>query len=298
MSKCRQQLSEAEREQRRRADRERVQEATRELLSSEGWARWVRARAMFHAYSASNCMLIALQCHQRGIAAEGIAGFRTWIKLGRAVRKGQRAIRILAPITVTQKATDGEEDGERRRVFFKTTFVFDVSQTDPIPGVEQAPLQPPCEPLTGDSHAHLIEPLVAFAESLGYEVRLVPIPGATGGWCEIRARRIVVDADTSANAQVRTLVHEIVHALGVDYQRYSREQAEVIVDTTTLIVLAGVGLDVSGETIPYVAGWGEDGALDAVSEFAQLIDRLARQIAGAIDTACESDPVGAGLVSG
>ena len=171
-------------------------------------------------------------------------------------------------------------------------------QTDPIPGVEQAPLQPPCEPLTGDSHAHLIEPLVAFAESLGYEVRLEPIPGATGGWCEIRARRIVVDADTSANAQVRTLVHEIVHALGVDYQKYSREQAEVIVDTTTLIVLAGVGLDVSGETIPYVAGLGEDGALDAVSEFAQLIDRLARQIAGAIDTACESDPVGVGLVSG
>ena len=92
MSKCRQQLSEAEREQRRRADRERVQDAARELLSSEGWARWVRARAMFHAYSASNCMLIALQCHQRGIAAERIAGFRTWIRLGRAVRKGERAI--------------------------------------------------------------------------------------------------------------------------------------------------------------------------------------------------------------
>ena len=108
----------------------------------------------------------------------------------------------------------------------------------------------------------------------------------------------MVDADVPANSQVRTLVHEITHALGVDYANYSRAQAEVIVDTTALVVLSGVGLDVSGETIPYVAGWGESGALEAVTEFAQLIDGLARQIAGAVDTACESDPVGAGLVSG
>ena len=284
-------LSEAEREQRRRADRQRVKEAAKELLSSEGWCRWVRARGMFHAYSASNCMLIALQCHQRGIVPERIAGFHTWVKLGRAVRKGERALRILAPITVKQGTTEGE-DAERRRVFFKTTFVFDISQTDPIPGVEQAPLQPPQEPLTGDSHGHLVAPLTGFAGSLGYAVAFESIPGATGGWCDTRAQRIVIDADVSANGQVRTLVHEIVHALGVDYVQYSRAQAEVIVDTATLIVLARVGLDVSGETIPYVAGWGEDGALEAVSEFAQLIDGLARRIAHAIEGPSDGDPAG------
>lgn len=116
-------LSEVEREQRRRADRERVKEAALELLSSEGWQRWVRARQLFHAYSASNCMLIALQCHRRGIVPEHVAGFHTWIKLGRAVRKGERAIRILAPITVKQRDSD---DAEERRVFFKTTSVFDT----------------------------------------------------------------------------------------------------------------------------------------------------------------------------
>jgi hypothetical protein len=59
----------------------------------------------------------------------------------------------------------------------------------------------------------------------------------------------------------------------------------VIVDTTTLVVLSEVGLDVSGETIPYVAGWGETGALEAVTEFAQLIDGLARRVAQAIEDA-------------
>ena len=44
----------------------------------------------------------------------------------------------------------------------------------------------------------------------------------------------------------------------------SNPGAEVIVDTTTLVVVSGVGLDVSCETIPYVAGCGESGALEAV----------------------------------
>jgi hypothetical protein len=158
-----------------------------------------------------------------------------------------------------------------------------VSQTDPIPGVDLAPLQPPRQPLTGDTHAHLLVPLVRFAEALGFSVVFQSIPGATGGWCDLQAKRIVVESTAPANGQVRTLVHEVVHALGVDYAKYSRAQAEVIVDTTTLIVLSGVGPDVSGETIPYVAGWGESGALDAVTEFAQLIDALVRRVADAID---------------
>ena len=56
----------------------------------------------------------------------------------------------------------------------------------------------------------------------------------------------------------------------------------MIVDTTTLVVLGGLGLDISGETVPYVAGWGEDGALEAVTEFAQLIDTLARRVEAAL----------------
>ena len=82
-------LSERERAERRRQDRERLQRAAQELLTSEGWARWVRVRAMFHSYSAGNCMLIASQCHERGIVAERVAGFRTWLRLGRCVCRNE-----------------------------------------------------------------------------------------------------------------------------------------------------------------------------------------------------------------
>ena len=48
-------VTDAEREARRAADRERVTRAAQELLTSDGWARWVRARGMFHSYSAFIC---------------------------------------------------------------------------------------------------------------------------------------------------------------------------------------------------------------------------------------------------
>ncbi len=270
-------VSDAERAERRRQDRERLQRAAEELLSSDGWARWVRVRAAFRSYSAGNCMLISLQCHERGIVPQHVAGFRAWLKLGRCVRRHEKALRILAPVGVKERDEHGEETGERR-VFFKTAFVFELSQTEPLPGVDPVSLEPPREPLTGDSHAHLLEPLRVFAESLGYSVSFEAIAGSAGGRCDRNAKRIVVDAAGPANARLRTLIHEIAHALGVDYRRYSRDQAEVIVDTVTFLAATSVGLAVDGETVPYVAGWGEDGALEAVTEFAETIDAIARQI--------------------
>jgi len=108
------------------------------------------------------------------------------------------------------------------------------------------------------------------------------IDGSAGGWCDLKRKRIAVDAGAPANARLRRLIHETAHALGVDYQRYSRAQAEVIVDTVTYVAAASAGLAVDGETIPYVAGWGEDGALEAVTEFAETIDTIARRIEGAL----------------
>jgi N-terminal domain of anti-restriction factor ArdC len=280
MAKTKRRLSEAERAERRRRDRERLKAAAEQLLSSEGWRRWVRvrSRAGLARLSLSNQLLVALARPD----ATFVAGFKTWLRLGFAVKKGEKAIPIIAPLPVKERdRVTGEETGETR-VLFKTVFVFDRAQVAPIDGVEQAPLEPPSEPLTGDSHAHLIAPTVAFAEQLGYTVTFEPIAGSAGGWCDSNAKRIVVDADAPANARLRTLVHETVHALGVDYRRYPRAQAGVIADTTTLVVVSGLGLDVSSETIPYVAGWGEQGALEAVTDQAKTIDELARRIEDAL----------------
>ena len=91
--------------------------------------------------------------------------------------------------------------------------------------------------------------------------------------------------------KLRILIHETVHALGVGYAEYGRQRAEVIVDAATAIACGSVGLEVDGDSIPYIAGWGETGELDAVTAFAKTIDALARRIENvlaAAETAVES----------
>ncbi len=285
MAKSRRRVSEAERAERRRRDRERLQAAAEQLLTSEGWQRWVRVRSQagLARLSLSNQLLVALARPD----ATFVAGFKTWLRLGFAVNKAERGIAIIAPLPVKQRdRVSGEETGETR-VLFKTVFVFDRAQVAPIDGVEQAPLEPPCAPLTGDSHEHLIAPMRAFGESLGFTVAFEAIDGPVGGWCDQKAKRIVVNAGAPANARLRTLIHECAHALGIDYRSYSRAQAEVMVETVTLLAASTVGLAVDGETIPYVSGWGEDGALEAVTEFAETIDQVARRIEDVLLDAAE-----------
>ena len=269
-------LSDAERAEyrdgKRSEQRALVEAACREMLSSEGWRRFAETRATFHRYSFGNCQLIA---YQRPDATQ-VAGFRAWQALGRQVRKGERAIRILAPMSVKDRDEQGNETDEHR-TFFRAVPVFDVSQTDG----DRLP-EAPREPITGDSHASYVEQLEQYARSLGYTVEREALESA-GGYCDAKRQRIVVSSNVdSANAHVRVLVHELAHALGVGYADYGREVAEVIVETATVIVCGSVGLDTSGESIPYIAGWGEQD-LDAIRRHAAKVDEIARTL----ETVCE-----------
>ncbi len=277
-------LTETERKARRHADRERLEQAARRLLTSDGWKRWVKVRSTngLARYSFHNQLLIA---HQNPDATY-VAGFRAFLALNRCVRKGEKAIRILAPISVrtrdAQAANARDAAENERRTLFRAVPVFDVAQTDPLPGAEPVPLEPPAQPVDGDSHAHLLEPLTGLAGELGYTVTRKPLEGSADGSCDARSQQIVANSLLPANGQVRVLVHEIAHALGIGYRDYGRRQAEVLVDTVTHIVCNSVGLDTSGSSIPYIAGWGEDGQLDAIRVYAETIDIVARRIEDAL----------------
>jgi antirestriction protein ArdC len=197
------------RAQKRTESRELLESATRELLSSDGWRQYAETRAAFHRYSFNNCMLIAMQRPD----ATRVAGFHKWQELGRQVRKGERSIRILAPHTFK---AENEETGEtEERIYFRAVSVFDIAQTDGEPLPELL-----CEPLTGDSHAGMLPRLERFADSIGWTVE----SGDTGhadGWAIPSDQRIrISDRLTESNRRVRTLVHELVHALGVGYSEY------------------------------------------------------------------------------
>ena len=179
-----------ERAERRAHERERISAACEALLTSDGWEQWIRTRSTFRTYSLNNQFLIALQAPQ----ATRVCGFHAWRSLGRQVRRGETSIRIIAPISTRKRHAAGKksEDDSERTTFFRMVPVFDIAQTDPIPGVEQAPLEPPAEPISGDSHAHLIPRLIDFAEKLGFSVSFQDT-GSASGFCDRAGKRIAVD---------------------------------------------------------------------------------------------------------
>src|SRR4051794_9965283 len=111
-------LTEAERDARRQADRERVEQAARALLTSDGWRRWIKVRASnrLARYSLRNQLLIAIDCHARGITPTYIAGFRAFLALNRCVRKGvQHDRRRTSPRAAQEHGPDRRARRRRRR---------------------------------------------------------------------------------------------------------------------------------------------------------------------------------------
>jgi antirestriction protein ArdC len=255
----------------RRADeRERLRRAVAELSSEAGFRRWLEVRAAMHDYSLHNTILIAMQRPD----ATCVAGYRKWQRLGRQVRRGERAIRILAPRRVRVAEDEGGED-EYRLAGFIGVSVFDVSQTEGEPLGEP----PRAAPVTGDSHADLIPPLEAFAGRRGYRVARERLPEGMGGWCDLDAGRIALSESLSPNGEVRTLIHELAHTYWIDYRRYDRGVAEAICETATAIACRSLGLDTDLASVPYIAGWAEG---EVIEEQAGVIDRIAREVTDAV----------------
>ena len=281
-------LSDVEREERRQRDRERLQAAARELQGSEGWKRWVKVRRSngLARYSVNNTMLIAMQAWAKRIEPSYVCGYRRWSELGYQVRKGEKAIAILGPIRAW---VEDEATGERvkRVVGFKAVPVFDIAQVEA--GPEAVSLAPsPAAPLTGHSHAPLLPELVAFAESIGSEVSFERPDSPAQGSFNRKTREIRI-AWAAPNGEVRTLLHELAHAL-VQLERegddelpaFSYAEEECVVECAGYVAASAAGLDTSGEAVAYVAGWGETDKLAVVTAAAGLIDTIARRLEQAI----------------
>src|SRR6202034_3129457 len=99
---------------------------------SDALTTYLDAMSRFHNYSFGNVLEIA---RQRPTATR-VAGLYAWNQLGRKVKKGEKGIRILAPIVGIKRKKDEEAEKDitkqntRVLVGFRNAYVFDVAQTD------------------------------------------------------------------------------------------------------------------------------------------------------------------------
>ena len=243
-----------------------------EALTQTGqWQRWLDFLASFHRYSFNNTLLIQVQCPH----ATQVAGFKAWQAKGRQVRKGEKAIRIFGKPFRLVTDTD-ETTGEKTRKAVPcpppVVSVFDISQTDPIEGVEQ-PTAPVAQ-LQGDDHAALYERIAAWMTDQGWTVTREQIPGEVNGYCTVDGtRRIVVDADLSDAHAAKTAIHEAAHAIlhtdteGKLTGEPDQATRELEAESVAYVVAGLHDLDTSTYSVGYVASWsgGQAGKVKATA---------------------------------
>ena len=131
---------------------------------SDALTAYLDAMSRFHNYSFGNVLEIARQRPD----ATRVAGLYAWNQLGRKVKKGEKGIRILAPIIGIRRKTDEEAEKDPAYqnkavlVGFRNAYVFDVSQTE---GAEL----PAMREVHGDVGENR-DRLVSFIERQGIEL--------------------------------------------------------------------------------------------------------------------------------
>ena len=69
---------------------EQLMDAYKYIIDGDGWEHYLSMLAQFPSYSARNCALLLSQLP----TAQRVAGMRTWNRLGRRVRNGERGLRM------------------------------------------------------------------------------------------------------------------------------------------------------------------------------------------------------------
>lgn len=238
-----------------------------------------QTRSMWR-YSANNAMMLVEQAALRETPLAGqVAGFKAWQRVGRSVRRGEKAYRILAPMRRTvwsgvdqqgehvlasrrEDLPGNVENIESRTVAsrFKAAAVFDLNQTDG-PELDDGRVK-----LALGNPEETWKKLVRFAEGQDLTVRTDPTHyGSSHGHYSPTKREIVVGEFLSPSDRCATLAHEIAHATlahdDVDElkERYpgipSRAIAEVEAEAAGFIIMAGHGHDTTERAAEYLAGW-------------------------------------------
>lgn len=264
----------------------------------EALAAFLAFHARFHDYSLSNAVLIWCQRP----SARHCMGYRAWQKHGRQVRKGERGLTILAP--VTRKRTEGDVaagadpaaangDGERSVVGYRAATVFDYAQTD---AAKEGALTyvPPAPRLDASDPDGLAQALASVAGAIGYAVQYDEA-GYADGRCSFARRQIRVNPTLSPADRAAVLCHELAHALAHDPRDrvsgdpgITTEQREIQAEGAAFVALAALGLDTARASLPYLKGWaGSDH--EVLRRELAAIDRIARDLLDRVE-ASASEP--------
>ena len=278
---------------------DRLETGIQELFESERYKAYLTTMSKFHSYSFNNTLLIAMQGGQL------VAGYNKWRDdFHRNVKKGEKAIKILAPAPFKAKKEVQKLDAQGRPVMgkdgkpvtevqeiqvpaFKIVSVFDVSQTEgePLPSIG-------VEELTGSVERYG-EFFKALEQTSPVPIGFEDIPGGSHGYYHLTEKRIAIQEGMSELQTLKTAIHEIAHSKlhAIDPEAPAIDQAdrpdsrtrEVQAESVAYAVCQHYGLDTSDYSFGYVAGWSSGKDLKELKASLETIRTTAHELITTID---------------
>ena len=278
---------------------DRLETGIQELFESKRYEAYLTTMSKFHSYSFNNTLLIAMQGGQL------VAGYNKWRDdFHRNVKKGEKAIKILAPAPFKAKKEVQKLDAQGRPVMgkdgkpvtevqeiqvpaFKIVSVFDVSQTEgePLPSIG-------VEELTGSVERYG-EFFKALEQTSPVPIGFEDIPSGSHGYYHLTEKRIAIQEGMSELQTLKTAIHEIAHSKlhAIDPEAPAIEQAdrpdsrtrEVQAESVAYAVCQHYGLDTSDYSFGYVAGWSSGKDLKELKASLETIRATAHELITTID---------------
>ena len=245
---------------------------------SEGLTAYLTAMGRFHSYSFGNILEIARQKPD----ATRVAGMYAWNKLGRKIIKGQKGIRILAPVIGLRKKKDkgAEKDITQQTqpvlVGFRAAYVFDVSQSE---GAELPDLKERVKGEVGEYRERLIGSILSQGIELEFKESIAPALGMSYGG------KIAILPGQEPAEEFSCLVHEYAHELAHKSARRTdttKTVRETEAEAIAFVVSQSIGLDAGHSSADYINLYNGNAAV--LAESLEVIQRTSAFILSAIET--------------
>ena len=279
---------------------DKLEEGLKELFESEKYKNYLSTMSKFHNYSFNNTLLISLQKPDASL----VCGYKGWQRnFNRHVKKGEKAIRILAPapykikeerdkldpvtgeMVFDENGMPQKEEVEVKIPAFRVVSVFDVSSTEgePLPELEAKELLS-----TVEGYEDFIKAITHVAPvPIGFE----DIPGDSKGYFNTEENRIAVQDGMSESQTLKTLVHETAHSMlhnkeinqDILAPAKDRNTIEVEAEGIAFTVCSRFGIDTSDYSFNYIAGWSSGRDMKELKSSLDTIRRTSSELITGIE---------------